>query len=156
MGNNPKAEEYWKKFINSLPEDAEKPEKHEAWYFCDSEDCANELGELVRTGIKTGTASLVYWYEVEGEVLPQPGDYSVITNWDGDPLCIIQTTSIEICPFNEVSAEHAFAEGEGDRSLAYWREVHWRYFSRECVELGKEPTETMPVVCELFKVVYPA
>lgn len=32
---------------------------------------------------------------------------------------------------------------------------HWRYFSRECQRLGKEPTLQMPVVCEQFKILYP-
>ncbi|NEQ26775.1 MAG: ASCH domain-containing protein, partial [Microcoleus sp. SIO2G3] len=45
--------------------------------------------------------------------------------------------------------------GEGDRSLEYWREAHWRYFSRVLPKIGKEPTIDMLLVCERFKVVYP-
>lgn len=49
----------------------------------------------------------------------------------------------------------AAIEGEGDGSLSYWRDAHWRYFGRECHRIGKELSLQMLVVCEQFKVVYP-
>ena len=50
--------------------------------------------------------------------------------------------------------EHAFKEGEEDRSLEYWREVHKKFF-RECLEEYElEFSENMKVVCEEFVVVY--
>jgi uncharacterized protein YhfF len=58
-------------------------------------------------------------------------------------------------PFNEVDAQFAFDEGEGDQSLDYWREVHWDYFSRRCAEMNKEPSNTMPVNCERFELLHP-
>jgi uncharacterized protein YhfF len=57
-------------------------------------------------------------------------------------------------PYNEVDAEFAFDEGEGDQSLDYWREVHWDYFSRRCADLGKAPSPEMPVICERFELLY--
>ena len=56
--------------------------------------------------------------------------------------------------FNEVSAVYAAIEGEGDSSLAYWRNGHWNFFSRECERIGREPTETMPVICNVFEVLH--
>ena len=70
------------------------------------------------------------------------------------PVCVIQTTQVEVMAFNQVNAGWAYAEGEGDRSLEYWREGHWRFFSRSCERIGRTPSETMPVVCERFKVVF--
>jgi uncharacterized protein YhfF len=58
-------------------------------------------------------------------------------------------------PFEAVTESFAAAEGEGDKSLRYWRKAHWSYFSRECQRLGKEPSCRMPVVCERFEVIYP-
>ena len=56
-------------------------------------------------------------------------------------------------PFDEVSAEHAAAEGEGDRSLAYWRRAHQRFWERHSTDpRGFAPD--MPVVCERFEVVW--
>jgi len=145
---------YWQAYLDSLPAEERPQRPYQAWSFCDNEASANELGELARAGVKTATASLFWEYESGSERLPQAGDLSIITDWDKRPLCIIETTAIDIRTFDEVEAGHAYAEGEGDRSLAYWREVHWRYFSRTCAALGRAPAETMPVVCERFRVVY--
>jgi len=82
------------------------------------------------------------------------GDLSIITNWEGESLCIIETTEVEIKAFNEVDDTFAYDEGEGDRSLAYWREVHWDVSSRECATIKREPAETMPLLCERFRVIF--
>ncbi len=145
---------YWQTFLDSLPPDAPHPAAFLAWGFGDSPRLADELGALVVAGAKTATASLEWEYGHDGEVMPQVGDYSVILDGKGEPMCIIETTRVYIKPFNEVDAEQGYEEGEGDRSLAYWREVHWRYFSRVCAQIGREPDETMPVVCERFRVVW--
>ncbi len=85
-----------------------------------------------------------------------PGALSIVTNWAQKPLCVIETKSVEVLPFREVSAQFAATEGEGDGSLSFWREAHRQYFTRECARLGREFTEDMPVVCEVFAVVYRA
>jgi uncharacterized protein YhfF len=145
---------FWEAYLGTLPAGSPVPERVDCWHFCSDEECANELGELCRTGIKTATASLLWSYSDE-EPLPIEGQLSIITNWSGQPLCIIQTNWLRIMPYLEVDSEQAWQEGEGDRSLDYWRDVHWRYFSGECATLGLEPSEDMPVVCERFLLVYP-
>jgi uncharacterized protein YhfF len=72
-----------------------------------------------------------------------------------DNFLIIQTTEVTIVPYEDVSSEFAYDEGEGDRSLDYWRQAHWSYFSRRCGHIGRKPTPTMLVICERFRVVYP-
>lgn len=124
------------------------------WYFDNNEKDANELAELVLKGTKKATASLYKLYEIENEELPKVGDLSIITNWDGIAQCIIQTTNIEIVPYKDVTEEFAATEGEGDKSLAYWKRAHWNYFSSELKKVGMEPNEDMLVVCEKFEVVY--
>lgn len=151
--NSPEVAAFWEAYLATLLE-ADRPTAFTAWSFGHTSAIADELGALVVAGRKTGTASLLWAYEVQHEPLPQVGDYSVILNGAGRPLCIIQTTHLEIRPFNAVTAEHAYAEGEDDRSLAAWREVHWRVFGLECAALGLERTETMPVLCERFRVVF--
>ncbi len=78
----------------------------------------------------------------------------MVTNWDGEPICIIEITSVSSCRFNEVTEEFAASEGEGDKSLEWWRKAHWTFFSRECETLGIEPSKDMLLVLEHFKVVY--
>ena len=46
----------------------------------------------------------------------------------GQPRCVIETTEVTYRRFGEVDAAFAYEEGEGDRSLAYWRNAHRRLF----------------------------
>ena len=146
--------QYWNEFLKANPNvPPETP--YQVWYFGDGRELADELAALVTAGKKTATASLYWEYEAEGEAMPQVGGYSVITSFDGEPQCILQTTEIRILPFEQVDAQFAADEGEGDLSLEYWRDAHWRFFSRACERLGLQPGPHMPVVCERFRKVYP-
>ena len=79
----------------------------------------------------------------------------MITDWDGAASCIIRTVTVDIVGFNAVTEEFAATEGEGDGSLAFWREAHWAAFSREFAGSERSPQPDMPVVCERFEVVFP-
>ena len=125
---------------------------YDAWCFGDD---ANTLADLVLKGIKTATASAYPIYELEGEELPQEGQHSVVLWEDESAACIIKTTKVYIVPFDEVSAEQAFREGEGDRTLSYWQRVHRDFFSNEMETAGLPFTEDMKVVCEEFIRVFP-
>ncbi|WP_218139601.1 ASCH domain-containing protein [Thalassotalea agarivorans] len=124
-----------------------------AWHFCDNEVDANECAALVLAGIKRATSPSLWWYQANEEVLPKVGDINIVTNWAGEAQCVIKTTAVAVVPFNEVSAEYAAREGEGDKSLAYWRKVHWQYYQRELAETSFRVKEDMPIVCEEFEVV---
>lgn len=144
---------FWSEFAR-FTGGADEERFYEAFFFGDSEQLANELAALVLQGNKRATAGALWTYEAEGKRLPQPGDLSIVTDWSGRPLCVIQTESVEILPFREVTAEFAAAEGEGDGSLGFWQTAHRAFFSRECAAAGKEFTESMQVVCERFVVRY--
>ena len=146
---------FWDAFCAEIGEDC-SARFFEAFHFDDNETDANALAVLVLGGVKRATASLVWSFENTGGSPPQPGALSVVTYWDGKPACIIETLEVEVVPFEQVGAEFAASEGEGDGSLAYWRRVHWAYFGRECARLGREPSRVMPVACERFRVVYGA
>jgi uncharacterized protein YhfF len=151
-------DEFWQSYLASLPEDdpARRRPMPPAWGFGDGPEMADELGELVCRGIKQATCSSLWEMQHDGEAVPQPGDLSIILDGRGDPICIIETTEVEVKPFDAVDADFAFDEGEGDRSLTTWRAVHRRFFSRTLKAIGRAPEETMPVVCERFRVVWRA
>ncbi len=140
--------ELWKAFItkNQLADC-----KYEAWAFGMNADL---LAHLVEIGVKTATASAYPLYESENEPLPAVGEYSVILDSEDNAVCIIQTKNVSVVPFNEVTAEHAYKEGEGNRSLDYWREVHEKFFTECLDEAGLKFTPDMKVVCEEFEVIY--
>jgi uncharacterized protein YhfF len=150
-----RVESYWRSYLESLPADSPvRDEQYVAEGWGDSPEMADELGALIADGTKTATCSALWEYEAEDEPLPQVGLKSVVLDGKGDPLCIVETTEVEVRPYEEVDAGFAYEEGEGDRSLEYWREAHWRFFSRTLPNIGKEPTTDMPLVCERFRVVY--
>lgn len=146
-------EEYWREARIARPH---LPEAlPEAWGFGATPEHADELLELVLRGIKVGTASSLWEYEETGDPLPAVGELSIILDGTGAPRAVIETTAIDIVPFDEVDEAHAFAEGEGDRTLAHWREVHERYWRTHSENpRGYEPD--MPVVCERFRLLLPA
>lgn len=123
-------------------------------WFGDDPELAHELGELVRRGLKTASAGLPSAWEVCGDSLPQVGDVEIIIDWDGEPVAVVEVTEVRVLPFDDVDEAFARDEGEGDRSLSWWREAHWRYFSRECARLGGQPSRAMPVVCRRFRLLH--
>ena len=133
---------------------ADEDRFYEAFHFGDSAALADELGQLVLSGRKRATTGSVWSFEASGKRLPQPGDLSVVTDGAGTPLCIIETTQVDVMPFDDVSAEFAAVEGEGDGSLAFWRQAHIGYFTRECERAGRTFSGGMLVSCERFRVVY--
>lgn len=122
--------------------------------FGDDPDQAAELADLVVAGEKTATAGLLWKWRADGRAPPVPGDRQVIIDGSGCPRAVIEFTDVEIVPFEEVGESFAAAEGEGDRSLAYWRRVHWQFFDRECERIGRAPTTDMPTLCMRFRVVH--
>lgn len=58
--------------------------------------------------------------------------------------------------FEQVTKEHAYKEGEGDRTLDYWRKVHQAFFTEELRQVNMQFQEDMKVVCEEFKVLLKA
>lgn len=125
--------------------------KYDAWQFGAEPDT---LARLVLEGTKTATASAYPLYEVENEGLPEEGAYSIILNSSDEQVCVIQITDVYVVPFSEVSAEHAYKEGEGDRSLQYWRDMHEEVFKKWLGEAGISFDMKTKVVCEEFKVVF--
>ena len=116
---------------------------------------ADELADLVLRGEKTATASAYELYKLENEPLPQVGSFDVILDSQDRAVCIVEITKVSVLPFNEVSAEHAFKEGEGDKSLAYWQQVHEEFFTECLAEAGLEFSQETGVVLEEFRKVYP-
>ncbi|MGB3160670.1 MAG: ASCH domain-containing protein [Carnobacterium sp.] len=144
-----KAKQLWERFIEENPE--YRNETYVAWQYGVVPD---ELADLTVRGIKTATSSAYECYSLEDEALPKIGEWSIILDSKDDARCLTRTTAVSIVPYNEVTSEHAFKEGEGDRSLAYWKDVHKEFYSKVYEKNGLEFNEKIPVVCEEFRVVY--
>ncbi|GAA1741118.1 hypothetical protein GCM10009809_40810 [Isoptericola hypogeus] len=123
-----------------------------AWAFGDSPGLADELLALVLEGRKTAAASLVVEFEDAAEPVPATGDLSIVLDGRGEPRALIRTTQVEIVAFAEVTAEHTYLEGEGDRTLEAWRTEHKRAWCGPLGSLERELDPSMLVVCERFTV----
>ena len=151
--NKKSIEILWKNYIAENPENISL-ETPISFYFCDNEFDANDCADLVVKGIKRATATSLWWYEKNNEPLPKVGDQYIITDWSGNAKAVIETTKIEQVPYNQITSEFAEIEGEGDKSLDYWKKVHKDYYTREMKPFNEEFNENMIIVCEQFKTVY--
>ena len=83
--------------------------------------------------------------------MPAPGDLSVIIDGEGSPVCVIRTTEVQTRPFGDVDEQFAWDEGEGDRTLQWWREAHIGFFERQGITID----DGTPVVLERFELLWP-
>lgn len=148
-----KARDFWDEYCRFSGLEPLTP--YQVWYFGDSSRQARELAALVIAGVKTATASLLETNKLEPEKAPTDEGYSVVTDFEGEAMCVIQTTEIRHLPFSEVDAAFAYDEGEGERTLEDWREGHWVYFTREAAKMGFEFDENSIVCCERFRLLFP-
>lgn len=131
-------------------------DNYQVWSFGDSPEMADELLACVLSGEKTGTSSLhlLYELELEQENMPEVGEYSVILDGNDEAQAIIGTKVVEIVPYANMSEVHAYLEGEGSRTLAYWRSVHQPFFEKELAEYQLAFSEDMLIVYELFELLF--
>jgi uncharacterized protein YhfF len=113
--------------------------------FGDSPEQIDRLAELIVTGIKTATCSA---YSPARDKIKE-GHRVVVLNSQNDPVCIVETIKVDVVPFNMISETYAYKEGEGDRSLEYWKKEHKRFFEAE-----RTFSEDMLLLCEEIKVVH--
>lgn len=117
-------------------------------------EITDSLTQLAVDGTKRGTAHMKLHFEHEGIEMREPGDFWVVTNSRGEPVCIVRLTNVETTAFDQVGEEFAASEGEDDLSLRYWGEAHKAYFMAQCEMWGEEWRDDMPIVCESFELVY--
>ncbi len=116
----------------------------QSFTFGDNPIMADELLQLVLIGKKTATC----WAATNKTGANPVGTHMIIKDSLGRERAVIETIECNKRRFNEVDESFAHDEGEGDRTLAYWRKEHQDYFTREGLY-----TDTMEVFCERFKLV---
>lgn len=150
MNNN--IDEFWQTFLNE--KGISKQTKYfEAFHFELNERAANALLDLVLIGQKKATSSSLQEFALANNEIPKVGDYSILTDWEGNPRCVIQTKRVRIIPFKDITYDICMLEGEDD-DLASWQRGHRSFFVREGEQLGYSFSEDMPVIFEEFEVVY--
>ena len=142
---------FWDRFQTETG-DLRKP--HDIFAFGDSPALADELLGLVLAGTKRAAASRLAIYKLEGKRPPAPGDLSLVLDGSSQPACVIETVHADVAPFNSATEDFARTEGEGDRTLIWWRKAHIAYFRRECAREGTAFSMTEPIVFERFRLIW--
>ena len=150
---NTSARNMWGDYLDKHLEDAFH-EAPQVIHFCDNETDANTCAELVKNGIKNAKTDSLLGLQYRNEPLPKIGDFKVVTNWKGEAKCIIQLTSVKLKPYFSIDASYAQLEGEGDKSLEYWKKARWDYYTRELEPFGRVPRESMILVCQEFERIF--
>lgn len=112
--------------------------------FGDGPELADELLGLILEGRKRATC----WSAGEGLKGTRVGKRWVVEDGRGRPRLVLRTVELRQRRFDEVEADFAADEGEGDLSLSHWRRAHREYFAKNG---GFAPD--MPLWCERFEVV---
>lgn len=134
--------EFWRNFCQKHNWD--ESTKYDAWSFGTDK---NGLADKVNRGVKTATTSAYEFYE--DKPLPQVGELSVILDEAGKPVCVVREKVVEIVPYNQISAEHAYHEGDG--TYKNWRQIHDDFFKKEYESKKRAFYPQAPMVCEVFE-----
>jgi uncharacterized protein YhfF len=145
-------EESWKAFCRAAKL---ANANYEVVSFGDSAEMADELSALVAKGPKRATAGLLRDFTKDGSPIPAVGDYALVVDGAGHPVCIWQTTDVRVGPLISVDDAFAWDEGEGDRSRAYWLDAHRGFFERQARREGFAMHDEIETVFERFKLVWP-
>lgn len=97
----------------------EKNPQLPTWQFGINND---KLVELVLEGKKTATTSL------DITNISKAGERSVLTFENEKKACIVETKKVIITKFKNITSKMAFLEGEGNRTLDYYKKSHIDYF----------------------------
>ncbi len=148
---------FWTDFLRH----ADDPKDAQArWYDVarvgNSDASADEGARLILSGHKTATSSLLWKYEASGEKPPAEGDLSILLNGRGEPVCVFETVSLAVRPFDQIDEQFARDYGEWGPTLETWRKASWAYYADECRTLNRVPSLDMPLVCERIRVVFPS
>jgi uncharacterized protein YhfF len=156
MINQEKIQEFWQKYCMMVGDDHTKESPDDAWAFGDSPKLADELVQLVIEGKKTTTTATMMEHKYNNWKMAKKGDFVVVLDGQEDPKAVIEFVEVQIMNFNEMTdVQFAIDEGEGFNTLEIWRDVHWRYFSRNLEKFNEKVSEEMEIVCMRFKCIYP-
>ena len=143
--SNQQITNFWQAYCRLIHKQLPQPD---AWPFGSTPQMATELADLMIAGKKTATTSA---YIADEDDYATIGQYDIVLDGYKRPVAVIQNVVSELMPYAQVSAEHAYHEGEGDRSLAYWRQAHEAFFREEGSRKGYQFNQQLTVSCEVFE-----
>lgn len=144
--------DFWQAFL----EQTGTPENsycNRCTYFGESEEESVEIMEQLLRGEKTAISHCVPRYIVTRSSMPKVGDYTMVTDYYGNPGCILKCVDVVIDPIGAIPAEIAEREGEGE--LALWQQRKRQEFQALSQKSGFHYNDELPVLMELVERVFP-
>ncbi len=141
-------QEFWDGFISAKGLD-DDTDYTRIFRVGSNEGESNRLLKRVLRGKKRATTCLY----TDDDILPERGEYCIITDWDGVPRCVTKVTRVQVIPFNKITLEQALKEGE-DTTLEAWRDTHRVVYARNAEQLDFEFSDDSKIIYEEFRVEY--
>lgn len=143
----------WERPIGTRPDAQDLRDRfYEGFSIGDAVESRDEGARLIREGLKTATSELLWSYEADDA--DPPGAISIVLDGRGDPTCVVETSEVDIVPFSMVDEQFAHDYGEWGATLDGWIEHAWTYYTGVSRDLGREPDQDMPLVCERLRVLH--
>src|SRR3954452_11376231 len=109
---------------------------------------ADEGAILILNGIKTLTSSALWDYP-DGKI-PFVGALSVLLDGARRARGIVETTRVEIMPFQAINEDRARDYGEGERTADWWRHAMGKFYQASAVRHGAAFTDETLLIWEWF------
>jgi len=127
----------------------------DAWGFGDTPEVKQELLDLILEGKKRASTNLLIESELAGYPSSGVGQFHIILDGNDVPTAVIQTVSLRKAKFNDIDEDHAYWEGEEDRTVESYLKEHVKYYTRVGKTLGFIFHEDLEVEFERFELIYP-
>jgi len=144
---------YWESYVQSTVDKPPEDAIVTAGY-AGTLELTDELLALYLAGKKKAGSSVVEDFVAAGEPLPIVGNYWIYLDGRGEPACILKTVRIALNKFKDLPEEIAIAEGEGDRSIDYWKRVHGDLYRPFLKSWGVRDVDEATIITEFFEIVF--
>jgi 5-formyltetrahydrofolate cyclo-ligase len=120
--------------------------------FAGGRGITDSLIQLYLGGKKWAGSSIVQDFESAGDPLPRVGNYWIVLDSAERPRLLLKTVRVEIHAFEEITAEIARAEGEGDLSVEHWKKSHGEHYAPHLAGWGVSRLSDARVITEFFEI----
>ena len=145
---------YWNSYLDSIPEEDRPIHPHVEVSIAGNLEICDTLLGLYLERKKSAGSGLVKDYELAEDELPIVGNFWIVLNSNEEAKCILKTTRVVKNKFKDITEEIATAEGEGDLTIAYWKNAHREFFEPFLKDWKINDLDSEEVVTEFYEVVY--
>ena len=148
-------EDIYQDFWSAFAEDFDLPGSYcsRYTYFGTSEEESVTAIEQLLSGEKNTVSHCIPYYIVTHTAMPKVDDYTMVTDFYGNPALILKTTDVSITPLPATPEALIAGECQGDRDA--WLRRKQQEFQALAKRSGFHWNEELPVLMETVRVVFP-